>query len=320
MKTLTYVLAMITLTLGAYAQEPVATSSTPTEPEVLEARRTAMEQEQLAMMEQERQLARQARSVAGLRSNVMAARIGGGAAGDPTDRILIVPSARTTAQDRTAIQEDLTVMDRIVGKRMEQAQLVRTSFDVFVGNGWRFGGNDHQILYLADYGAVLIRQVDFPLSSPTEVNEPTPTETDQDPVWAQARQEVFEPDSVTVSVTEQKAVAYDADKVERLKDTLVKSLRHAANIRALRPEDRIVFVVKAPPQGTQHVIRTLYGNEGRRSPALVGGVIGVPAGPAEPADQASTLVVEARKADVDRLAGNQETFDEFKQKVHVTLY
>jgi hypothetical protein len=113
------------------------------------------------------------------------------------------------------------------------------------------------------------------------------------------------------------APAYDAQKVENLKKTLVKTLAHAANIRLRRPQDAITLVVGA----LDDVRVSAYGRY-RSTGWATSTISPVRPGAAKPLSAArnptaALLILRVTKADVDAFAKSQLTLAQFTERVQI---
>jgi hypothetical protein len=231
-------------------------------------------------------------------------------------KVLVVPTPELTPENLAQITEDMTVMCRILDKTVAPTQPPRYPVNV---NGVRplFGIEESgsQGLYLAGYGALFFLEVDFPLRPPSQPAEPTQPQEEgpaADPLWSQTVEEL---QGVSAQGPGPAAALprYDAQKVENLKAALVKSLRHAANLRLASAQDSLTLVVgprdnplSAP--GAGWYART--GNNGTvwRSETAAGGAR---------AEAASMLILRVRKAEAEAFAKGQLTADQFAEKVQV---
>jgi len=161
-------------------------------------------------------------------------------------QIFIIPAAAIEREDHLAIERDIHVMshifDRVLKEPVKKIGGVFTVMDDF------FGRDSHvtQVIYADGYGAMFFIDVDFALVGPppaSDVKEPNMPEEQVDTIWKQAERELYAPPNVirhTESVT---GPAYDAEKVELLKKNLVETLKHTANIQALKPDESVVLTV-----------------------------------------------------------------------------
>ena len=98
------------------------------------------------------------------------------------------------------------------------------------------------------------------------------------------------------------AEQYDAEKVEKLKSTLINALRHAANIRALKPDQwAIVTVVGGAGQPGTTVTKMYQGK-----PVLVTGSL-LP----------TVLTICVKRSDIDSFSKGDLDFDQFQKQTKV---
>ncbi len=236
------------------------------------------------------------------------------------ENVLVVPTPDLPAENQAELTEDLSIMCRIFDRSVPAAggSVGFAYGDRADSLRWVIGQQSRgtQGLYLDGYGALFFLRVDYPLA-PTEkqdAGQAKPKES-ADSVWSQTAREMSgqpgdEPQSA------RNAPAYDAQKVENLKKTLVKTLAHASNIRLRRPQDAITLVVGA----LDDVRMSAYG---RSRSAGWGATTISPVRPgAKPLSAArnptaALLILRATKADVDAFAKNQMMLGEFTQKVQV---
>ena len=236
------------------------------------------------------------------------------------ENVLVVPTADLPAENQAELTEDLSVMCRIFDKSLPAA-------DVSVGFAygdradslrWVMAqqGRGAQGLYLDGYGALFFLRVDYPLA-PTEKPDAAQAKPKEpaDSVWSQTVREMSgqpgdEPQGA------RNAPAYDAQKVENLKKTLLKTLAHASNIRLRRSLDVITLVVGALDDNRGGIYGRLRSTGTARS-AIRPGVAAGTAQPAARKPSAALLVMRVTKADVDAVAKGQLTPAQFAEKVQV---
>lgn len=244
-----------------------------------------------------------------------------------TGPVLVIPVAEIKTEDIIAITEDVSVMSRIFERSLQQARISAASGSIFQSRRDSYlmllgrGRSEIQSMYLQGYGALFLMTVDFPLSPGPQVQEEKQTQEDEDvdPVWDGVRREMYEPEETRRRTTGEPEEKYDAEKVENLKNTLIKTLKHAANIRNLKPDESLVL--------------RLTGSGG--SAALVGDVTSAkrkifvvdsggntriiedmsPGGAA--ALFPTVLVMRAKKSDIDEFAKGDLDLDQFRQRVQV---
>ncbi len=233
--------------------------------------------------------------------------------------VLVIPAAQMKIENLAAITEDMTVMSRIFDTKLSQAHLTTGRGSWFVGiDPLSFGRDSRttEAIYLEGYGALFLMKVNVLLSAPPEALEEKKTgEEDTDPLWTQMRQEMYAPQEARRRRIDRPEEKYNAEKVEDLKETLIKTLKHAANIRALKPDESVILtVIGESGQSATSAIGGLY-EEGHSRHILttVLGTKGV-------FSSLTVLTIRVKKADIDAFAKGQFSFDEFTQKTLLLSY
>ncbi|MCL5282872.1 MAG: hypothetical protein M1376_23555 [Planctomycetes bacterium] len=252
--------------------------------------------------------------------------ISGDVVGDPflpeqtQENVLVVPTPDLPVESLTDLTEDLSVMCRIFDKSVPATGSGGFAYGT-QGDSlrWVIGQQSRgtQGLYLDGYGALFFLRVDYPLA-PTQkedAGQAKPKESG-DSVWSQTVREMNgQPGDESQSA--RNAPAYDAQKVENLKKTLVKTLAHASNIRMRRPQDVITLVVGALDDARVSGygrFRSAGWGTARTSPVRPG-TAQPPAAIRNPAT--AMLILRITKADVDALAKGQLTSAQFTEKVQI---
>ncbi len=230
--------------------------------------------------------------------------------------VFVVPAAEISAEDLAAINEDVNVMTRIFEKKLRQANLLppASPFPLFVGSDyrrWGANGGSTRTMYLQGYGVLFMMDVPFPLAPGPETEkaeEPTTeAQSDIDPVWASARDEIYEPHRSDRDKSRDKLrPQYDAQQVENLKATIINALVHAANIRTLTPNESIIVTLTGIPASTVKVAGTI---------AIPGTGQVVEGSLAENAP--TVLTIRAKVADIKACAQGQLGEQQFRQRVQV---
>jgi len=235
--------------------------------------------------------------------------------------VLVVPAAELKGEDLAAITEDMTVMSRIFDKKLSEKRLATSAGSSFVGLnpfGREIGRESRttQAIYLEGYAALFLMKVNFPISPSPEAQEEKKTEEeDTDPLWTQMRQEIYAPEEADRRrrSDDRPEEKYDAEKVEELKETLIKTLKHAANIRNLKPEESVVLtVIGKAGQPDVSAIERLYGEDYSRYIGRTRAGTGF--------SSPTVLTIRAKKADIDAFAKGALDFDEFRQKTQLISY
>ena len=253
--------------------------------------------------------------------------------------VLVIPSGQISTENLIAINEDMSVMSRIFEKNIEQAQLTTARGSIFASRqntlstllGGGRGGI--QSMYLQGYGALFLLKVDFPLSPSSDVQEEEKEpkkEEKGDPVWQQMRQEMYEPEKADGRRrTDRPEERYDAQKVENLKTTLITALKHAANIRSLKPDESVVLtvtgiggstsarIIAVTRAGENQVLVQERDTNGKMITRLIRGTgkelndIGL---------SSPMLVIRVKRSEIDAFAKGELAFDKFRARVQMFTY
>ncbi len=239
--------------------------------------------------------------------------------------VLVVPAGEISIKVLAAANEDMTVMARIFQNALRQANLTSGGPNpVFALIGQSVQGA--RSIYLQGYGALFTIDVSFPLApGPAAEETPEPqAEAEVDPVWANVRDEIYEPQRASRQPKPgEEAEKYSAEKVESLKTTLITALKHAANIRSLAADEAVVVTVIGQSVSDKiQKIKSLPGTESvvvveksGRTRVFKGGVpddviMAVP----------TMLMIRASASDVNSYAKGDLTLDQFRQNVQVRTY
>lgn len=250
-----------------------------------------------------------------------------------TDRVLLVLTDPLKPRDVAATTEDLNIMSRIFDKKLGppyESALgeIRTGrlSSANVGNVFsaltsRNASKATQAIYLHGYAALFLMNVDFPLSPLPKVKADKAQE-DADPLWEITKQEIstsgktgaedyfyvkYDSDFGQIS---RAAKEYDAEKVEDLKTNLTKALRHAANIRNLKPDESIILAV-AGAQSAQGGLQQVAVKDNKTYRVIASNADMGPLFGAAPA----LLTIRAKKSDIDAYAKDQLDLDKFRERV-----
>ena len=241
--------------------------------------------------------------------------------------VLVIPSAEMKVENLAGITEDMRVMSRIIDKKVSQSNLVTSrgrrlvdfNINPFLGRGNR----TTEAIYLEGYGALFLMKVNILLSLPPETEQKEKTKEDTDPVWSQMRREMYEPEETRGSRTnERPEEKYDAEKVETLKTNLIKTLKHATNIQALKPEQLVILTVIGDRHGSTATV-TQSISYGRGTGSRTGSRTGrtgifqatpeVKTGSLPP----TVLTISAKKSDIDAFAKGELDYDQFRQRTGI---
>ncbi|MFB0524954.1 MAG: hypothetical protein ACETVZ_05395 [Phycisphaerae bacterium] len=233
--------------------------------------------------------------------------------------VLVIPTSEMKAEDLATIIEDMTVMARIIDKQLGQEQSTHMWFSGdFLGHSSRMA----ETMYLQGYGALFLKKVDFPLSPQTTVQEEEKEtqKDDVDPVWEQMRREIYEPQEDRRRRTEREEEKYDAEKVENLKINLIKALKHAANLRNLKPDESVILTITGSGDSSNFATIAIAGNSRVivQDKKTTGMRIVTPTLPNQLGSSLpSVLIIRAKKSDVDAFAKGNLDLDKFRQRVQI---
>jgi hypothetical protein len=230
---------------------------------------------------------------------------------DKDGAILVIPTTEMEPNEIDAINEDLSIMARILDKSIGQRDTLRsrhTGAEDFLIHMFSTGKrNLSEALYLRGYGALFLTGVNFPLSPPPDTPEEK-SEEGVDTVWTQTKQEINTPYEHRLADLEEIgrrsrswAEEYDSEKVEQLKRTITRTLKHATNIRSLQPDESVTVVVRGSTPAQKSEIKNAKGNTVE-------------------VDSGEFMTVRAKKSDIDAFATDQIDYDQFSARVKTFTY
>jgi len=240
-----------------------------------------------------------------------------------TEPVLVVPGQPMDPQVLGQIVEDLSVMSRIIEKNALAEYYYTlggfgemTAYNAYRISVWNGTGpatlfpsvGRAKPMYVGGYGAVFFIQVNHPLMPPPEAPREEPANQQRDPVWAEAKRSVLEPQAWPVLRQEEgePVEPYNREQVDTLRNALITTLKHATNIRLLEASEWITIVVQgvAPaPQAPQI-----------SSPGPM--VLPTTATPT----RRTMLTLRATKADIDQHAKGQLNQQQFEQRLQIVTY
>ena len=233
------------------------------------------------------------------------------------------------------LEEDLNVMSRIVEKAT-QSEPTRGPRAMGIDLVFGPGGSPVRSLYLDGYGALFMVDVNFPLlplpsieTNLLENAKPAPASS-----WEQARQELYgapRPPEPVLGIgwtpEDRAEQAYDADKVDRLRQSLFEAIKNATNIRQLPADESVTISVIGSPVALSDV-RVLREKRSRPSSAapdrlearleeivvtreLKGNLVDI---------TRAIMTLQAKKADIDRFAQGEITLEQFRELARTQTY
>lgn len=217
---------------------------------------------------------------------------------DTTIPIVVIPATMDTEQasqlSKTAVK-DLNIMCHLFDIQLQLPSPVSTDpfsniynyyrsdqyQDPGVQSFWGRKTRNTDCIYIQGYGALFFMRVDLPLTAPP----PPPVKPKEKPsepvdkVWHQIKRDLYGPRNVNTDQS-----GRGIDRVEWLKTNIVNNLRHAANIKCLKPDELVIV--------------TANGNEKEAGPPKV-------------------LIVRAKKSDIDAFSEGTLDLDGFREKVQI---
>lgn len=251
--------------------------------------------------------------------------------------VLVIPNVEMKDEEFAAIMEDLNVMSRIFDKKLgPQQELLKTFtrgeksyFDYML---FPRDKRVTEAIYLGGFGVMFLTSVNFPLLPPPKVEDEKKVEEDVDTVWEQTKQEMtmskketqdnfefYATDerkwrATSQAIQQQRQVqVYNAEKVEELKRTLTKALKHAANIRSLKGDELVTVVVKgSAPAAVARITSAKRLDDGQ----ILTRVSKTGSGSSSP----TFLTVRAKKSDIDAFSKKELDDAEFRKRAQIIIY
>jgi hypothetical protein len=264
--------------------------------------------------------------------------------------VLVIPTMEVDARKLAETSEDMRVMLQILREKLSEPRLIRgelIDYGDFFGDAGRAG----EVFYLQGHAVMFVLRVDFPLapSAPPQASEGEASKEGADPVWQRARQKLQNP-ALRGGPTGQTP----GTTFERIKETLLQSLKHAANIRNVGSDEWVILTVVSqnepsgapapasaggsysnrggmwfeggsystssasfgPSGGGTHADSKTYSRGANGSP---GRVNRVPSGAAS-ATPMTVLTIQAKKGDIDVFAKGDLNLEQFQQRVKTFTY
>lgn len=229
-----------------------------------------------------------------------------------SSRALVVHTGQAEAKSQSGLEEDLAVMSHLLDKALEDVPGAQRKENRAMGIDVFFspGASPVRSLYVDGYGALFFLKVQFPLLAPVEKH--LEEKVNPDSAWEEARQELY--GQHQGNGPGEPGEEFNQEKVDKLRETLVETMKNASNIRGLKAEDFVTICVSGGTSsgGRVRKIRTT-------SPDNVGSHIELTTA-AESAASRSFLTLRARKSDIDHLAKGQLTLSDFQKQSQLTTY
>jgi hypothetical protein len=220
--------------------------------------------------------------------------------------ILFIPEKPVDNETVDKLAEDMQVMSMILEETANPPQDSGRQI-LFGGRLPRAFFGSHfrpapQATWIDGYGIVFLLEVEYPVIAinVSDAKRSAPTEDKEDEIWQRSKNKLKGLDQPETK--EEKAVVFDPDRVELLREKLTASLKQASNIRTLSPNDRIVVVVRSIIDGD---VPGRHAHEDTKTSVPV---------------PTSIMTIQATKKDIDAFAEGKLDLDKFTQKVSVVVY
>ncbi len=258
-----------------------------------------------------------------------------GRGGPSADISVVITSEDEKPESISQLTEDMGIMARILDKQVLEIPVPKrrtagfgdVSLYPYTGASQQ---NQTKGIYISDFGALFLMDVDFPLKAEPKAEEKEEEKTEASDIWEQTKDELtgriqrFGPVAPEIK-RDEKRVAFDADKVKELKEKIIKSLKYASNIRGLESGDDIIVCVKSTSGQGRGRIREIkiYGSQIGAQTSGGGAFGGVGYGGAFAEEEGNlitgmTIIVD--KDDVDEFAEGDMDYDEFCEEVEIIEY
>ena len=281
-------------------------------------------------------------------------------AGTAGRRILVVPAVDLEPEELAGTVEDMYIMSNILDERFKEPRMIQGVFRDF-GDFFGRDNRETEAVYMQGYGVVFIMEVDYTFTPAQQSQQRTEDETAEgvDPTWQQARERIFSPGAGRIS-RDGSAGEYDGQMVNELKAELIRTLKHATNIRNLESDEWVILSVTGKSRQSGGMMMggwSMYGQSSDRTRAsssgrtggyggggmggyavsggygggrsgmgagMGGGSMGGYGGMSE-YDQTgvppvTVLTIRVKKEDIDAFSKGDIDFEQFRQKVQVFTY
>jgi hypothetical protein len=233
----------------------------------------------------------------------------------PAARALVVRTGDPDPKAQATLEEDLAVMSHLLSKAVEELPGGQANggnkvmgIDVF----FTPGVTPLRSLYLDNYGAVFFLTVNFPLVAPSEKKDEGKPAADS--TWEEARQELYGQRLQGAEAGEVGGEDYNQEKVAKLKEALLETVKNATNIRGLKPQEFVTIWVSGGTSVHGGRGRTLKSNRDGNNANFVA------ADSAAAAARRTVLTLRVTKAEIDDYAKGKLPVEDFQKRARITAY
>jgi hypothetical protein len=231
-------------------------------------------------------------------------------------RTLIIQSSDPDPKTYSNLEEDLSVMYRILSKTRKQDE-GGFRLESFISGS---SGSSVKSMYIEGYGAVFMLGVRFPLVAPQSAEEQPKPKESASREWEDAKRELSSRNTLELDVERAwmyaigpAAEEYDADKVEDLTVSILESLKNATHIRSLKSDEFVTVAVlgaEAPTAARVAVESEDDSGKVKRKARMES------VGPRGE----STMTIRVKKSDVDDFAKGKLDLAGFRKKAKMLVY
>ena len=241
---------------------------------------------------------------------------------EAVDQPLIISTGSLDENEVSNLEEDLTIMGRILEKSINRSgggdESERKAMGIHL---WTLGqgGRGARNLYIEGHGAIFVLNANMPLVGGKTVSDEKEKKEPAHSAWESTRDEIFgENDSEPRRVRRDRpgAVQFDAGRLDSLKKTLGESLKNASNIRGLKDNETVTIVVQGPT-GRAYAV-TANGNVRVRAQGQVD-AFSFTQDPRRGGPR-TLLTLRAKKGDIDDFSKGKTDADSFRKKLTISNY
>lgn len=242
-------------------------------------------------------------------------------------RTLIIPKGEPKPDMLAEAEEDLNVMTLILEKALEQRGedegRKALGIDVFSSS------SGIRNMLIEGYGAIFTLKTKIalvPPPAPTKAETKTKDTTTSE--WEETRRQLYGPSEIEREIKRAfgkvqmefggGSEEYDEDKVRRLKESLIDSLKSASNIRHLSGDQTVTVAVLS--SSSVHEVRKIVAEAGRGGSRRVEAYAKAERESSDHIRTGSRLLLQAKKTDIDAYAKGKLNTESFREKVKVQVY
>jgi hypothetical protein len=166
--------------------------------------------------------------------------------------VVVVPGTEVKAEDFEQTTEDMRVMLYILEGRFREEPSLSSGLFPDYGDFFNRDRQAAKAVYIQDYGVLFLMEVDFPLvfaPEPQQQQEQSNEQDDADPIWRRARDELLSQKVSGEGMFSGTRAETIQERAERLRADLIKTLKHASNIRHVKPDEYVILTMMGWHEG-----------------------------------------------------------------------